>query len=107
MIHVLQCERNQDQWEMFRGVVDTTTKCEKLFFNPYFLAGCMLRTERGVISVSWEGGMVCENLSCLHNGFFGSRDDHIEVEVQIVLALFGIALKGSCKKHPNRDLNPV
>jgi len=84
-----------------------TSQCEKPFFNPYLLTSNMLKTERGDISVSWEGGMVCKNLSCLRNGFLGGRNNHIEFEVQIVLGLFSIALEGGSKKHLNRNLDPV
>ena len=87
--------------------MDTPCKYKKPLFDPYFLAGRMLSAERPIIQVAWKRGMVSEKLSCCCNGFFGSCNEHIEFEVQVVLAILSIVLKGSSKKYSNGVLDPV
>jgi len=47
----------------------------------------VLSTERFIIEVLWERGMVFKTLSFGGDGFLGRCDDHIEIEVQLLLRL--------------------
>ena len=73
-------------------MVDATSNSEEPFLRPDFFAGIVLSTERFIIEVLWERGMVSKTLSFGGDGFLGRCDDHIEIEVQLLLrlAIWGI-----------------
>ena len=67
--------------------MDVTSNSEEPFLCPDFFAGIMLSTERFIIKVLWERGMVSKMLSFGGNGFLGCCNDNIEIEVQLLLRL--------------------
>ena len=67
---------------------NTTLQIVKNHFSVQILfAGIMLITERFIIEVLWERGMVSMMLSFSGDGFLGCCNDNIEIKVQLLLRL--------------------
>jgi hypothetical protein len=89
--------------------MDATHNSEEPSLCPYSFAKVVLRTERLIIKVLWDWGIVSKSLAFGGDGFFGSGNDHVDVEVQFVFSnsILSVSLERCGEKIANRCRDPI